>query len=152
MFEDAPLQGLSGRIRGTQKGQIDASGASSTLLKAKACIPGLGCESVRQSLPFEVSPGEGDWELDLDVVNVAGTELAGTAVASITDDLAYDYTITGRYDARKDASSLTFVPDAGSQGSSIRFKNVRVGSGVLEGETQYKILGHAGKTLVTSAP
>jgi hypothetical protein len=150
VFAEGPLQGLAGRLTGTQKGQIDASGASSVQTKAKVCVPGLGCETVSVPGVYDVSPGEGDWELDLDVVDVDGSQLAGTAVATLSDDVAYDYTITGRYDARKDVSSLRLVPDAGSQGSSIRFKNVRVTGGVLQGEIQYKILGHAGKTLATS--
>ncbi len=150
VFAEGPLQGLAGRLTGTQKGQIDASGASSTQTKAKVCLTGLGCETVSVPGVFDVAPGEGDWALDLDVVDVDGSQLAGTAVASLSDDVAYHYTLTGRYDARKDVSSLRFVPDAGSQGSSIRFKNVRVAGGLLEGEIQYKILGHAGKTVATS--
>lgn len=149
-FAEGTLQGFEARVTGTQKGQIDASGASSVLTRAKACLLGLGCETVRDSGSFDVEPGEGDWELDLAVVNVDGTTLAGSAVASITDEIAYDYTITGRYDARKDLSSLALVPDAGSEGSSIRLKNVRVVPGGLLGEIRYRILGHSGSTPVSA--
>jgi hypothetical protein len=151
VFAEGPLLGVEARVTGTQKGQIDASGASSLLTRAKACLVGLGCETVRESGSFDVAPGEGDWELDLDVVNVDGTTLAGSAVASITDEIAYDYTVTGRYDARKDLSSLVLVPDAGSEGSSIRFRNVRVVPGGLLGEIRYKILGHSGRTAVSAS-
>jgi hypothetical protein len=152
VFAEGTLQGLEARVTGTQKGQIDASGASSLLTRAKACLPGLGCETVRQTGSFDVSPGEGDWALDLLVAPVDGTTLGGTAVASIGGDITYEYAVTGRYDARKDVSSLTLVPDAASLGSSIRFKNVRMIPGGLQGEIRYKILGHAGKTLVTGVP
>jgi hypothetical protein len=122
------------------------------LTRAKACFPGLGCETVRESGSFDVTPGEGDWELDLVVAPVDATELVGTAVASLGGDIEYAYTVTGRYDARKDTSSLRLAPDAGGLGSSIRFKDVRMIPGALQGEIRYKILGHVGKTLATGVP
>ena len=150
ILPQSPVPDVFVRVTGTIKGQIDASGASHSTFKAKACVRGAGCEKVAQTGSFDVTPGEGDWTLDLDVVNVDGTELAGTALASLGGGTEYAYTIEGRFDAEKDESRLALLPDAESAGSSVRLKKVHVASGQMDAEIQYKILGHTGKALASS--
>ena len=150
ILPQSPVPDVFVRVTGTIKGQIDASGASHSTFKAKACVRGAGCEKVVQTGSFDVTPGEGDWTLDLDVVNLDGTELAGTALASLGGGTEYAYTIEGRFDAEKDQSRLVLLPDAESAGSSVRLKKVHAASGQMDAEIQYTILGHTGKTLASS--
>ena len=92
----------------------------------------------------------GDWTLFLEITDLGGGKLGGSAAASLADGTTCDYALSGKYDSKSDVASLKFSPtNAVCDKTKISLKDVRVGA-TLEAQMKYKLFGQAGDTPVES--
>ncbi len=106
-----------GRIKLT--GEIDKpTGWLHGSVKGKICAQGEGCESVDETaqLPLPVE-AHGEWDLHLDITNVNGKKLAGTATAFLRNGngeiRAVPFTLAGQYNAQTDLTKLKLKGSGG---------------------------------------
>jgi hypothetical protein len=92
-----------------------------------------------------LSPDEGLWTLSLDVVDIDGTALGGSAVATLGNGRVLYYEVKGKYSSKKDRSTLKLKGTGADTGSSIKLKDALLtGSTIESGTITHKILGHRG--------
>jgi hypothetical protein len=129
------------------EGQVNAAGVMTGMLELSLCVKGGEC--IEDVQPIDEDLDDGDWELLLDVTHQNGV-LGGTASASFGEDTGCDYSISGKYNTKKDESSLKLTPTGGDcDGTSISMKGVHV-NGPLMGDLKYKLFGSRGDATVTS--
>ena len=138
---------LSSRVTANLKGESDDSGFYSGELAAKVSIQGFGCE--RFVIPVFLQFGNGgDWTIALNIADVEGKKLGGTALATLDDGSAISFEVRGRYNETKDKSNVTLKPDPPFKGASIRLRRLVVtGGAIAGGELKYKVNGQKGKVL-----
>ena len=147
-YPDLPVKGSLSVVEvldGVQ--QTDTSSGS-----FKICAKGAGCD--KQVLPAETVPlvpeDGGPWTLALDVTTDSGGAISGTALASFSDGsdpISFD--VSGRYQAKKDESSLKLASAAPGPGASAKLAHVHATQGNLDAlRIKYKICGQSGQRVV----
>ncbi len=135
------------------RGDVDSVlGEADVPLRLKQCVSVAG-EKVCQSMSFgstrvPMKSTDGTWMLDLDVVNLEGWNLGGTASATfpglIPTVLSYD--IEGIYDRGEGVSTLKLLPRNKKKGNLIVLKNVQaVGGQITGGKLRYGVWRHIGR-------
>ncbi len=83
---------LNGLLIGTVNGKICAEG---------------GCGTINEPVQFDI-PGEADgsWNLVLDIQNVDGKKLTGTALATLQNGRGVPFSLTGKYNTNTDLTKL----------------------------------------------
>ena len=134
------------------KASVTDDGLVTGTMKMKICLEGVvrgrrvrDCGSTSLDVT-DVAIG-GDWTLLLSVVPGIGGQLSGTARAVMIDGGPYDFGVIGRYDARRDESSLVLAPTgASSEGASLSFKKLETtGAEITGGQVRFKLRGIKGK-------
>ena len=140
------VQGV--QVKGTAKirGELNwSTGLFEFEISAKVCSPGLGCETIALADVAPLNPDAGLWTLYLDVVDLDGEKLGGTAIATLGDGRTLTYEAQGKYSSKTDLWSLKLKGTGTAAGSSIKLKHVAMsGSKLQSGTITHKILGHRG--------
>lgn len=78
------------------------------------CAKGEGCRSFNNVLQLDI-PGEADgsWDLVLDIQNVDGKKLTGTAEAILYNGRKVPFALTGKYNANTDLTKLKLKGSGG---------------------------------------
>jgi hypothetical protein len=111
----------------------------------KLCAKGESCFQAEDAIPAELLDG-GSWTLDLEVISLGNDRLGGEAIATFSDGSQCTFALDGKYNAKKDVSSLKLSPDD-CDGASLQLKNVRF-VGDLTGDLKYKLFGAKGNAFV----
>jgi len=142
------IEGLEAEIDMKIKGKVwqDLSYEGSGSVCVRVEVPGQG--SVRECAGglFWAQVVPQPWWLGLDVTQVGGGKLAGTATTS----LGFDYTATGKYTASKDSATLSLKGLEGpSEGSKISMKGLRIdGPDIMDFVATYSVLGNSGTAVL----
>ena len=129
------------------KGESDDDGIYVGEASARVSIRGLGSEKVVFPVNLEFGNG-GDWTISLNIIDIDGKKLGGTALATLDDGSTLSFEIRARYNERKDESRVTLKPHPAFRGASIRLRHLMVTSGaIVGGELKYKVNGQRGKVL-----
>lgn len=82
--------------------------------KGKICVKGEGCGSINEPAQFDI-PGEADgsWNLVLDIQNVDGKKLTGTALATLQNGRGVPFGLTGKYNTNTDLTKLKLKGSGG---------------------------------------
>lgn len=82
--------------------------------KGTICAQGEGCAPLYASEELDI-PGEADgsWDLVLDIQNVDGKKLTGTALAILQNGRQVPFTLTGKYDSSSDLTKLKLKGSGG---------------------------------------
>lgn len=107
----------TGKVKLT--GQIDTP--TSLLrgsIRGKVCAIGKGCKSVGETAELSLPLGaNGDWDLSMDITNVDGKKLTGTAMAVVKNgdgaNRDVPLTLTGRYNGSTDLAKLSLKGSGG---------------------------------------
>ena len=151
-YPDLPLKGAFSMLE-----VLDGNAMTSTLSgSVKLCAKGAGCQ--KDALPVEVTPlgapeeGGGPWTLDLLLGTDAKGVISGTALASFPDGSApIHFQVKGKYDAKKDESSLKLASDDPGPGATLKFSHVThvAPDTTFEAyQVKYKICGQSGQRVV----
>jgi hypothetical protein len=135
------------RVTAKIKGEADDDGIYLGEVTAKIRIRGFGCEKF--VIPVDLQFGNGgDWTIALNIADVDGKKLSGTALATLDDGSAISFEVRGRYNERKDKSNVMLKPDPPFKGASIRLRHLVVtGDAIVSGELKYKVNGQKGKVI-----
>ena len=138
---------LSTRVTANLKGESDDDGFYVGEVSARVSIRGVGSEKVVIPVFLELGNG-GDWTIELNIVDIDGKKLGGTALATLDDGSALSFEIRARYNERKDESNVTLKPHPAFRGALIRQRHLVVTSGAIAGgELKYRVNGQKGKLL-----
>jgi hypothetical protein len=138
---------LSTRVTANLKGESDDDGFYVGEISARVSIQGLGSEKVVFPVFLELGNG-GDWTISMNIVDIDGEKLGGTALATLDDGSALSFEIRARYNERKDESNVALKPHPAFRGASIRLRHLVVTSGAIAGgELKYRVNGQKGKVL-----
>ena len=138
---------LSTRVTANLKGESDDDGFYVGEMSARVSIQGLGSERVVIPVFLEFGNG-GDWTISMNIVDIDGEKLGGTALATLDDGSALSFEIRARYNERKDESNVTLKPHPAFRGAAIRLRHLVVTSGAITGgELKYRVNGQKGKLL-----
>jgi hypothetical protein len=136
------------RVKGTSKlrGEIDwSTGLFEFEISVAVCSKGLGCERVTLVDEVALNPDEGLWRLDLDLVEIDGENLGGSAVATLGDGRVLHYDVKARYSSKTDRWSLVLKGAGRDAGSRIKLKDVQMSEVEIQGAAiRYKVLGSRG--------
>ena len=136
---------LSTRVNAKIKGESDNDGSYVGEMSARVSIQGLGSERVVIPVFLELGNG-GDWAISMNIVDIDGKKLGGTALATLDDGSAFSFEIRARYNERKDESNVTLKPHPAFRGAAIRLRHFVVTSGAITGgELKYRVNGQKGK-------
>lgn len=113
-------------------------------LRGKVCAIGKGCESLDEtaelSLPLETN---GDWNLFMDITNVDGKKLTGTAMAAAKNangaNREVPFTLKGQYNGDTDLAKLRLV----GSGGKLTIQATATGSSLTIQSMKGKLLGQA---------
>ena len=127
--------------------QLDCKGT----VKFCAAAPGLGHACGTAPAETTLATIGGDWTLVLDLETDERGVITGTAVTALGSTEVPDFTVTGKYDARKDVSSLSFkaVSPLVQKVTRISLKNFAPG---VSGTLRFKIAGMSGAVDLAPAP
>jgi hypothetical protein len=130
-------------------GQIDLDGDLFGEWNTKICSKAAGCVEEIESSPSQAFDG-GSWLLALDIADLGGGKLGGSAEAELSDGTTCPYEISGKYSSKSDTASLKLSPTSQScDGTSISLKDVRVAA-TLAAQMKYKLFGFKGDVPVES--
>ena len=83
--------------------------------KGKICVKGEGCLPIDEAAQFDLPEGEaGTWDLVLDIQNVNGKKLTGTAFAELLNGRIVPFTLKGQYNANTDLTKLSLKGGGGN--------------------------------------
>jgi hypothetical protein len=122
------------------KAQIDpGAGLIEGTVRVCIAIAGYGsyCDTVAFSVLVPVDM-DGSSQLDFDA-NLAGKKLIGTGTLELSNGDTYDFTVTGKYNAKKNQSTLTLKGTGSAKGCTFKIK-VDEGSGDID-SLKAKVLG-----------
>ena len=129
-------------------GQITGAGLLTGDWSLKFCAKGGGCFSEMEAQPPESL--DGGWTLVLEIADLGGGKLGGSATAELGDGTPCPYAISGKYSAKNDLASLKLSPtNATCAGTSISLQEVQL-AGLLTAQMKYKLFGKQGETSVES--
>jgi hypothetical protein len=142
------VQGVEARGTSKLRGELNwSTGLFEFKISAKVCSSDLGCETMALADAVPLNPDAGLWTLHLDVVNVDGESLGGTAIATLGDGRTLTYEAQGKHSSKTDLWSLKLKGTGTGAGSSIKLKDVAMSGSKLEsGTITHKILGHRGSS------
>jgi len=130
-------------------GRITGAGVLTGDWSLKLCTKGGGCLSEMDTQTPETLDG-GGWTLVLEIADLGGGKLGGSAAAELGDGTLCPYSISGKYRAKNDLASLKLSPtNAACAGTSISLKDVQL-AGLLTAQMNYKLFGQQGNTPVES--
>jgi len=133
------------RVTAKIKGESDDDGFYLGEISARISIRGVGSEKIVIPISLEFGNG-GDWTVALNIVDIDGKKLGGSALATLDDGSALSFDVRGRYNERKDESNVTLKPNKPFRGASIRLRHFMVTGGLIAGgELKYKVNGQRGK-------
>lgn len=82
--------------------------------KGKICVKGEGCLPINDSAQLNIPPEEGGtWDMVLDIQNVDGKKLIGTASAILANGRIEPLTLKGKYNAQSDLTKLALKGSGG---------------------------------------
>ncbi len=130
-------------------GAINGAGILSGEWSTKFCSKAAGCaEDVDTAAPEALAGG--GWTLVLQIADLGGGKLGGSAAAELGDGTTCPYSLSGKYSSKSDLASLKLSPsNATCSGTSISLKDVSVAA-LLEAQMKYKLFGQQGDTPVES--
>jgi hypothetical protein len=135
------------KITARFKGESDDDGFYVGEASTRVSIRGLGSERVVAPVFLELGNG-GDWTISLNIVDIDGKKLGGTASATLDDGSRLTFEIRARYNEKKDESNVTLKPHTAFRGASIRLRHLVVtGGAITGGELKYRVNGQKGKVL-----
>ena len=138
---------FSTRVTMKIKGESDDDGVYFGEASTRVSIRGLGSERVVAPVFLELGNG-GDWTISLNIVDIDGKKLGGTASATLDDGSRLTFEIRARYNEKKDESNVTLKPHTAFRGASIRLRHLVVtGGAITGGELKYRVNGQKGKVL-----
>ena len=148
-YPDLPIKGSMVSVE-----TLDGHAMTSTFSgSVKVCVKHGGC--AKDGIPVEVTPLDvpevdgGPWTLDLSLDTDAKGAIQGEALASFPDGSdPIHFVVKGKYNARKDESSLKLVSDDPGPGSTLAFTHVTADSGFAGYQLKYKICGQSGQRSV----
>lgn len=83
--------------------------------KGKICVKGEGCLPIDEAAQFDLPEGEdGTWDLVLDIQNVNGKKLTGTAFAELSNGRIVPFVLKGQYHAKTDLTKLSLKGGGGN--------------------------------------
>ena len=130
-------------------GQITGAGLASGSWSFNLCAKGGACFSDAGPPSRETFVG-GGWTLVLEIADLGGGKLGGSAAAELGDGTLCPYSISGKYSAKNDLASLKLSPTNGTcSGTSISLKDVQRAS-LLTAQMKYKLFGQQGEPFVES--
>lgn len=129
------------------EGQINPAGNLTGEWSTKFCSKAAGClEEVDTAAP-EMLEG-GGWTLQLDIADLGGGKLGGSAAAELGDGTQCPYAISGKWSSKSDLASLKLSPtNETCAKTSISLKDVRLAA-FLTAQMKYKLFGQQGDTPV----
>jgi len=111
----------------------------------------VGCGSV--SSGFVVEEESAAWQLVLELSTDERGVVTGTATVELETGAVFAYTVTGKYDARRDSSSLRLVGLGEASRSKLRLSSaVLAGGTATAGTVDYQISGQKGRAILPVAP
>ena len=87
--------------------------------KGKICVKGAGCVSINGPVQFSqffdiiMGEADGSWDLVLDIQNVDGKKLTGTALATLQNGREVPFSLTGKYNTNTDLTKLKLKGSGG---------------------------------------
>lgn len=104
-------------IKGKMKGTYNIDKFNGLIIgntKFNICTEGEGCRSYNNALQLDI-PGDADgsWDLTLEIQNVNGEKLIGTAEAILKNGRKVPFTLKGTYDANSDLMKLRLKGSGG---------------------------------------
>lgn len=82
--------------------------------KGKICAKGGGCGSINEPVQFDIpAEADGSWDLVLDIQNVDGKKLTGTALATLQNGREVPFSLTGKYNTNTDLTKLKLKGSGG---------------------------------------
>lgn len=129
-------------VRDEQAGGFVCSG------QQKVCLSylgrRLGCESAQGF--FVVEEQSGGWTLALELATDERGNVSGSATVELASGGVLQYAVSGRYDARRDSSSLRLAELGTARGSKLRLGSVVLTGGTATaGSLDYQIAGQKGR-------
>lgn len=115
--------------------------------KVRLCLEsifGLECNRFFTSMIF--AEQQAPWDLDLVLATDERGAITGSAVATLGNGVVIDFTVTGKYNAKKDESALSVKGLGAGIKSKVKVKRLAVNEeGVLvAGRLKFKIAGQVG--------
>lgn len=111
----------------------------------------VGCGSVRAG--FVVEEESAAWQLGLELATDGSGVVTGTATVELETGSVFAYTVTGKYDARRDSSSLRLTGLGDASRSKLRLSSAVLSGGTATaGTLDYQISGQKGRTILPVAP
>lgn len=131
------------------EGQISPAGSLTGEWSTKFCSKAAGClEEVDTAAP-EMLTG-GGWTLRLEIADLGGGKLGGSAAAELGDGTQCPYSISGKWSSSSDVASLKLSPTSEACAkTSISLKDVQLAT-FLTAQLKYKLFGQQGDTPVES--
>lgn len=132
-------------VNGKIKFTLDIDKPTGSLIgtaKGKICVKGEGCGSINEPVQFDI-PGEADgsWDLVLDIQNVDGKTLTGTALASLQNGREVPFSLTGKYNTNTDLTKLKLK----GSGGKVAIQAHAIASELIFQAIKGKMLGQAVK-------
>ena len=111
----------------------------------------VGCGSVRAG--FVVEEESAAWQLVLELATDERGVVTGTATVELETGSVFAYAVTGKYDARRDSSSLRLAGLGDASRSKLRLSSAVLSGGTATaGTLDYQISGQKGRTILSVAP
>jgi hypothetical protein len=124
--------------------QTQADGYTIGGFEQTVCVSGFGCSS-DEGTGDPVIATNGDWQLELEIVETSPGKLGGEARVELGNGWECFYAISGKYSAKKNVSSLKLEPlDPECAGTSLGIKNAWVQGDELIGDLAYSLYGFTG--------
>ena len=129
------------------EGQINSAGHLTGEWTTKFCSKAAGCiEEVDTAAPENLAGG--GWTLFLDIADLGGGKLGGSAAAELGDGTQCPYSISGKWSSKSDLASLKLSPtNEACAKTSISLKDVQLAA-FLTAQMKYKLFGQQGDTPV----
>ncbi len=114
------------RFRASEKVTAEINTATAVMngiVKVSVTVQGVGSERETANISMTI-PGDMDGSSDLDFeVNEDGRKLTGTGTLTLSNGETYDFTVSGKFNERKNESTFTFKPaDNDAKGCKLKIK------------------------------
>jgi hypothetical protein len=113
-------------------------------------VPGLGSECASAPISPDVLAYSGPWTLTLDLATDAMNAVTGSAEVTLSTAQTLDFEVAGKYNPKKDVSSLKFLGTGLAEKAQLSLKNFSpaANTGVLK----FKLGGEKGSVDLSTLP